>query len=587
MTYKKISTSNTVMRLINAENLVYADKTPFIARLEEDPACKVAVFLRPRRFGKTLFTDMLMSYYDRSLAGSFDSTFKGTWIHEHKTSLAGSYCCVRFDFSSVSGDAKLVKASFTGEIAYALMDFTDRYPDLGLPYSELKADLYAEPSDLMKAFVANFRRHSTGRDLLYVIIDEYDHFANDILSRDTETFRKITSTAKEHEGFIKQFYSYLKEASGGDRSRPIERFFITGVSSVSLDSLTSGFNICTNISNELWCNSMVGFTHAELSKIIDETVDLSALPGIDKTKILQVMEKFYDGYTFSPKAKERIFNSSMCLYFLRALIQANEMPEKLVPESAGADLSKLDGMLRIAIPEARNQIAELIFRREEISSDPPAALNLNQNDLFDFSQAVSMLMYMGYLTIAYSLPGSRKLVYRCPNEICYQVFLNYSEYCFGLRKSQNIDLLGLIEEAGSASLIKSVETIISDLPDSGLAGFNERTLQMCFDFAIKQEKSGLLHPFLEYDTGDHGKTDIYIDNSRPDGHRFVIELKYLSKKQATEAAIDAKFSEAVAQLQRYSAGPNLRGAKPLDLWAVVFAGRKAVKVQRVFRTAEL
>ena len=143
---------------------------------------------------------------------------------------------------------------------------------------------------------------------------------------------------------------------------------------------------------------MVGFTHAELSKIIDETVDLSALPGIDKTKILQVMEKFYDGYTFSPKAKERIFNSSMCLYFLRALIQANEMPEKLVPESAGADLSKLDGMLRIAIPEARNQIAELIFRREEISSDPPAALNLNQNDLFDFSQAVSMLMYMGYLT---------------------------------------------------------------------------------------------------------------------------------------------------------------------------------------------
>lgn len=328
MTYKKISTSNTVMRLINAENLVYADKTPFIARLEEDPACKVAVFLRPRRFGKTLFTDMLMSYYDRSLAGSFDSTFKGTWIHEHKTSLAGSYCCVRFDFSSVSGDAKLVKASFTGEIAYALMDFTDRYPDLGLPYSELKADLYAEPSDLMKAFVANFRRHSTGRDLLYVIIDEYDHFANDILSRDTETFRKITSTAKEHEGFIKQFYSYLKEASGGDRSRPIERFFITGVSSVSLDSLTSGFNICTNISNELWCNSMVGFTHAELSKIIDETVDLSALPGIDKTKILQVMEKFYDGYTFSPKAKERIFNSSMCLYFLRALIQANEMPPK-------------------------------------------------------------------------------------------------------------------------------------------------------------------------------------------------------------------------------------------------------------------
>lgn len=197
-----------------------------------------------------------------------------------------------------------------------------------------------------------------------------------------------------------------------------------------------------------------------------------------------------------------------------------------------------------------------------------------------------MLMYMGYLTIAYSLPGSRKLVYRCPNEICYQVFLNYSEYCFGLRKSQNIDLLGLIEEADPASLIKSVETIISDLPDSGLAGFNERTLQMCFDFAIKQEKSGLLHPFLEYDTGDHGKTDIYIDNSRPDGHRFVIELKYLSKTSYRSCHRRQIFRGRcpTAALQRRA---ELRGAKPLDLWAVVFAGRKAVKVQRVFRTAEL
>lgn len=580
MAYKKISTKNTSMAAINAENLAYADKTPFIAHLEEDPDCKAAVFLRPRRFGKTLFTDTLMCYYDRSCAGSFDEIFKGTWIHEHRTPLVGSYYCVRFDFSAVSSDAKLVKSSFTRELAYGLSEFTDRYPELGLPYSELKAELYAEPADLMKAFIASFRSRTSGKERLYVIIDEYDHFANDILTIDTAAFKKITSTSKDHSGFIKQFYASLKEAYGEVRSRPIGRFFITGVSSVSLDSITSGFNICTNISNELWCNSMAGFTHDELSKIIDETVDFSALKGFDKAQILEVMERFYDGYTFAYQGQERIFNANMCLYFLRAVIQSHALPVKIVPDYAGTDLSKLEGMLAVAEPDAREQIAESIFSREDLSADPPAALNLNQRDLFDFDQTVSVLMYLGCLTLSPSDPEAGKLIYRCPNEISYQLFVSYSQQRYGLKRKQTIDLRDLLEKGDPASLIRQVEEIISDLPDFGFSGFNERTLQMCFDFAVKQEKSGLLRPLLEYDTGDHGKADLYIENARPGGQKILLELKYLSKNKASESAVAAKLSEALAQLRRYSAGPRLRGVRPLKCWAVVFAGGKAVRVQQ-------
>ena len=117
--------------------LPFADKTRFIHLLEEDPDCKACVFLRPGRFGKTLFTDMLQSYYDRAMRESFDETFRGTSVHGHRTPLAGSLCCVRLDFSQVSGCTEQAKSSFTRELADALRDFTGRYPELGLPYSEL------------------------------------------------------------------------------------------------------------------------------------------------------------------------------------------------------------------------------------------------------------------------------------------------------------------------------------------------------------------------------------------------------------------------------------------------------------------
>ena len=586
MAFKNISTSNTSIAAVNADNLTFADKTMFIGQLEADPDRKSSVFLRPRRFGKTLFTDILMNYYDRSLAESFDETFSGMWIHDHRTPLAGSYYCVRFDFSTVSSDPELVKSSFTNVLAFSLKEFSDRYPELGLPYSELKAELYAEPADLMRSFIANFRGRSSGRERLYIIIDEYDHFVNDIFTRDAEAFRKITSTSKDHTGFIKQFYACLKESYGGIRSRPISRFFITGVSSVSLDSLTSGFNICRNISNDPWCNTMAGFTHEELSKIIDESVDFSQLNGLTKEQILPVMEKYYDGYTFSFRAGQRIFNSTMCLSFLKELTVAGAMPIKLVPDNAGADLGKLEGMLAVVAPEAKGHIVERIFMRDEIYAAPPAALNLNQSNLFDYNQAVSMLMYLGYLTIAPAEEtGSGKLMYRCPNEIYYRIFLSYTENRCGLNDSRCIDLSDLVEKADISPLISQVETIIAELPDSGFSGFNERTLQMCFDFVLRQEQSGKLSTFLEYETGNHGKADIYIDNARPDGHRLLIELKYLSKSKASEKAVSEKLAEAVQQLRRYSEGPRLQGTKPMDCWAVVFEGGKAVSVQQVVPAA--
>ena len=441
MSLRLISNNSTSIAAVNAGNLAFADKTMFIERLESDPDCRAALFLRPGRFGKTLFTDILLNYYDRAMKESFDETFRGTSVHEHRTPQAGSLCCVRLDFSQVSGCTEQAKSSFTRELADALRDFTGRYPELGLPYSELKSGIYDEPAGLMKEFVTNFRSRSSGKERLFVIIDRYDHFANSILARNAGASKETASAAECPPGFIRQFYAFLKEAFGGVRGRPISRIFITGVSSVSLDSLISGFNIAANISNDPRFNAMAGLTHEELSEIIDGTVDFSELNGLTKEKLLQVMESRYGGYAFSFQACERIFNPDLCLSFLKDLTSAKAMPERLLPDSAGADPGRLEAILRLAAPEAGEEITRRIQRREEIPADPPVALSISQRGFLNYSQAVSLLMYHGYLTIApQNERGSNKVMYRCPNEACYQVFNRYTESRSGRDEIRRTDL---------------------------------------------------------------------------------------------------------------------------------------------------
>lgn len=441
MSLRLISNNSTSIAAVNAGNLAFADKTMFIERLESDPDCRAALFLRPGRFGKTLFTDILLNYYDRAMKESFDETFRGTSVHEHRTPQAGSLCCVRLDFSQVSGCTEQAKSSFTRELADALRDFTGRYPELGLPYSELKSGIYDEPAGLMKEFVTNFRSRSSGKERLFVIIDGYDHFANGILLRYAAESKETASAAECTPGFIRQFYAFLKEAFGGVRGRPISRIFITGVSSVSLDSLISGFNIAANISNDPRFNAMAGLTREELSEIIDGTVDFSELNGLTKERILQVMESRYGGYAFSFQACERIFNPDLCLSFLKDLTSAKAMPERLLPDSAGADPGRLEAILRLAAPEAGEEITRRIQRREEIPADPPVALSISQRGFLNYSQAVSLLMYHGYLTIApQNERGSNKVMYRCPNEACYQVFNRYTESRSGRDEIRRTDL---------------------------------------------------------------------------------------------------------------------------------------------------
>lgn len=588
MKYKTIIPNNMSLAAAKEENLLFVDKTRYIDWLENDSRTNAAVFLRPRRFGKTFFIILLKSYYDRALKQHFDRNFAGTWIGSHKTSKASSYFCLDLDFSDVSSQPGDVCESFMFSLASSLKRFSWSYPLLEIPVEKLEPGLYKKPSELMTFFLENFNQAmmkapEDARGSLYVLIDEYDHFANEVLSRDKDEFKRITSTSNENEGFIKQFYACLKKYYGGVPGKPIGRFFITGVSSVSLNSITSGFNIATNISDMPGCSAMVGLTHDELSGVIDETVDFSRLKGVSKSELMETMERLYDGYVFSCGNSESVFNTTMCLGYLNEVITSGSLVSGMPHSIIESDAGMLEGMMRLADDGVVDSIADRIFSRQSLAANPPVSLNLNQSDHFDFSEMVSLLKYLGFISFA---PGNEQnspaLNYQCPNEVYYQIFLKYFEDRRGFKNGIFAKLKDMASEKADISpLLENVEKIISDLPDTGFSGFNEKTLQMCFDFALRSDPDGKLRPYLELDTGAHGRVDVLVMNSSIHGRNFLFELKYLPKGKSSAEAVSAKLAEAKAQLLQYRIAPRIKSVPRLDCWAVVFAGGAATAAEKV------
>lgn len=575
MALKNIILGTPSFSCVRQNGFAFVDKTRFIDLLEKSSS-DVPVFLRPRRFGKTFLAYTLFCYYDKSLAGQFDENFKGTWIYSHKTAKANSYCCLRLDFSSVSPDPALVKESMTEEIAGGLSKFSAWYPQLGLPPEKLDPVKYGSPSALMKAFLNNFVSSAKNGERLYILIDEYDHFANYILASDKDAFRSITSTAQSRDGFIKQFYACLKQFFGNGSELPIAKFFITGVSAVSLDSLTSGFNIATNISSLPQFNAMAGFTHEELSKLVDETIDFIRYRDLAKDRLMEVMEKYYDGYVFSPDCGQRIFNPNMCLVLLDHVARTGKIPD-VMPGNTGDDTAKLGGMLALTDPDSQKKIIDSIFLRDELFAMEPGELNLNRGGLLDWNQAVWMLYYLGYLSIT-SENNAKK--YACPNEITYKAFIEY------LAAKENISPLGVGDDLTESlrggdigPLVEAVEDSISGLPGMAFAGFNERTLQLCFYTIIQMRVNvKVFVPSLEVETGGQGRADLLVEN-KTSGPSLMLELKYISKSKADDVKCAKALAEAKAQLGRYKASPKFMNTRQLKAFAVVFVGPKAARIE--------
>ena len=585
MALKKIIVGMSTLSEIRDKDGIYVDKTRFIDFLENDAGTSVPVFLRPRRFGKSLTASMLHSYYDISEKAAFDKNFLGTFIYDHRTPLASSYYVLHFDFSNVSSQSALVNDSFLRSVSYSINSFSAKYPEYGLSEDKRNIALYPAGTDLLGAFLDNFSNKAKEGEYLYVIIDEYDHFANEILTRDKEAFCDITSTAEGHEGLIKQFYAQLKAYYRGNRKGGIDRFFITGVSPVSLDSVTSGFNIATNISAMSLFNEMTGFTHEELSKVIDKTVDFTLIPGIKKEQILKIMEENFDGYTFTEDSSNTMFNSNLCLAYLRVLILEKKLPN---PSriSLNDDAGKLNGMFGLCEDEIREEIVREMFNKEPVVAELPDKMNLNETRLFDKAQIVSVLYHLGYLTISSEDSRAEGITsFVIPNRVYEKLFLDYCRLAMGYRNKVYQDLSSMYEE--SADLTPLIETmslqIETKLNPQSLGKFTEMALQLICDSIINNSIKRHLKAYTEFYTGN-GFADIFVKNNYPNGHDFLLELKYLPKKNDSKSLIETKLLEARLEIEKYRKGTVLKeavGSHHLDSYAIIFVGAECRTYERI------
>ena len=554
--------------VIRERRMAFVDKTRLIETLE-NCGSDYPFIVRPRRFGKSLTVSMLTAYYDEAAAPQFETTFANTYIGSHKTALASSFRVLHFDFSGLASSAKIAE-DFQNRVRDCLIEYFAKYPH------PQQAEILNRPFNTAASLISSFFALLAVEEFqkIYVIIDEYDQFANEILSKDLSHFQSITSA----QGFLKDFYTCLKSAT----SKAVARVFITGVTSISLDSMTSGFNIASNLTIDPAFASYVGFTEAELRQFIPQVVDASRC-GMTIDEIVHRMQEWYNGYRFSPFSHDTVFNSSLCLYYLNSLQRTGREPLSLLDSNLGQNLEKIEGILRLGDPDFVRQTVEQALRREPIPfSGSLKELNLNEQVTLDEESLLSVMFYLGYLTYAQEDAFSLVIPNRAIRIQFFEYFLKHAlgVGAFGLVAKDYVKALASLVAGDPAPIFQ----VACDrrLRSSGVhdyAQLDESTIKTLIAGAFNLTDAYDLFTELEVRGKDAGFVDIVAlpASNSPAKTAYLIELKYLPIGKATDKAIEQAVEKAREQVDVYANGVNICQLPNLKRIIAVFAGLKLVR----------
>ena len=374
-------------RRIRWNRWLYVDKTRFLRRLEEE---RYAFLIRPRRFGKSLWISLLENYYDRFWADGFDATFADTDIGQVPTGEQRRYVTLRFNFSMVNDKLETLEREFEAYCLVELRGTLERHPDL-FP-DGVRRRILAPPSIAIK--LSELFRYAGDHDIpLYVLIDEYDNFANTVLAyHGAEAYHSFTHGG----GFYRTFFATLK--GGADRTGGgLERLFITGVSPITMDDVTSGFNIGRNISLHPDFNEMVGFTEEEVRCLVETYRDLGVF-NQDVETAMGIMGEWYNGYRFAEDAETDLYNSDMVLYYLDHSIPNRGVPKYLIDTNVRIDYGKLRHLLVVGRQLNGNfDLLRDVIGEEQIDTHIQPGFPLEH--LAEPENFLSLLHYFGLLSI--------------------------------------------------------------------------------------------------------------------------------------------------------------------------------------------
>ena len=368
------------------QNQYYVDKTIYLPLLEEQPSN--LFFIRPRRFGKSIFLSMLRAYYDIAQREKFDKRFGNLWIGSRPTRLQGTFQILFLDFSRASGGSGTLAENFDRYCCMVMDLFGMSYESYYFP--GFAQEMKAQPDFVSKLNYLNLHAAETGAHL-YLIIDEYDNFTNVVLNEQgKEVYHALTHAS----GFYREIFKKFKGM--------FERIFMTGVSPVTLDDLTSGFNIGWNISTKHQFNMMLGFSETDVREMLQYYKDARQLPGnVDISAMIEEMRPWYDNYCFarqSLSSDPKMFNCDMVLYYLRNRIQLGASPEQMIDPNTRTDYNKMKKLIQLdRLDGNRKGVIKRIAEEGKIITNLFQSFSADQitnPEIFP-----SLLFYYGMLTI--------------------------------------------------------------------------------------------------------------------------------------------------------------------------------------------
>ncbi len=554
---------------IRLDNYYYVDKTSFIPLIEQSD--RFFFFIRPRRFGKSLTLNMLQHYYDVRTKDKFDSLFGDLYIGKHPTKDRNSYLVIKLNFSGITGELHNYRKSLDEHCRIVFDYFCDVYADY-LP--EGIKEKMAEKDGVVSQFEYLFTECARVNQKIYLFIDEYDHFTNTILSNVDSLNRYTDETHKE--GYLRAFFNKIK--SGTDSS--IKRCFITGVSPVTMDDLTSGFNIGTNYSLSPRFNEMMGFTEDEVRKMLTYYSTTSHFSHtVDE--LIELMKPWYDNYCFAQESYGRttMYNSNMVLYFVKNYIEYNgETPKDMIEDNIRIDYEKLRMLIRKDKEFAHDAsiIQTLVsqgYITGELKKGFPAA------SIIDPDNFVSLLYYFGMLTISGTHEGKCKLT--IPNQVVreqlYTYLLNtYNDANLSFSSYEKNELSSALAYRGTW------KTYFDYIADCLKRYASQRDKQKGESFVhgftlAMTAQNRFYRPISEADTQE-GYADIFLSpllDIYPDmKHSYVIELKY-AKYKDPENRVEELRLEGIAQTNRYADTDTVKnaiGTTQLHKIVVVYKG---------------
>ncbi len=547
---KRIPYGKGDFEAVNAENRYFVDKTKFIPLLEP---IDYIFLIRPRRFGKTLFMSMLESYYDIKKKDRFEEFYRDTWILQNPTEDRAKYLMLTFNFSEVTKEKDKVQEDFNKYCCVKIDGFINRnnyYINNVLVQNVLNEK---NAHDKLYILSEGLKESDTK---IYLMIDEYDNFANSIIADyGSSEYLKLTRNA----GYFKQFFSNLKGMTSGSGSG-LARIFITGVSPVTMDDVTSGFNIGKNISIDERFSEILGFNEQDVYAIIDYYTEQGVFFH-DKKDTIEIMKKWYDNYRFFEKAETTVFNTDAILYYMLSSYESKHLLSNLIDDNLRMDYGKLRYLITLdrKLNGSFKKLKEVIDNNGIVAN---IKTGFPQDKLTEEDNFVSLLYFFGLLTYSGEIVKGKPLL-KIPNETIRTMMYEYIRASFDDAISFSVNIFELTTRIQDMAYDGEFKPVISFIAD-------EINRQSSIRDYIQGEKviQGFFLAYLNI-------TDFYLSLSEielakgyadiimkpfylkyPDmKYAYLLELKYINrtdKKSELKKQLKSKLKEATEQLKKYS-----------------------------------